>query len=189
MVYSFVCFYFTVRLFKGMWLNASHHQSFNWKAKTSSMQFWKRMRGLDGRLILLGTLRYVFIQRIHCCLYLKDNLMLCISSKKVTEGIICYNSDSEDDLKKDVCDLKSYPPFVECVVQCTRRGLKGGRQRRVNLVFNKMQTGLEVTHQNAFMSFACTTFSEEPIGGWFWLRGCELHQIECTIIILSLESL
>ena len=100
--------------------------------------------------------------------------MLCISSKKITEGIIRYNSDSEDDLKKDVCDLKSYPPFVECVVWCTRKALEGGRQTRVNLVFNKMQTGLEVTRHNAFMSFACTTFSEEPIGGWSWLRGCVL---------------
>ena len=142
-----------------MWLNASHHQSFNWERKTSSMQFWKRIRGLDGRLILLETLRYVYIQRIHRCSYLIDNLMLCISSKKITEGIIHYNSDSEDDLKKDVCDLKSYPPFVECMVQCTRKALKGGRQRRVKLVFNK-------TCHNAFMSFACTTFSEEPIGGW-----------------------
>ena len=152
-----------------MYLDASHHQSFNWKMKTSSMQFWERIRGLDGKLILLGTSRYVFIQIIHHCLYVLIqylfNLMLCISSKKITEGIIRYNIDNENDLKKDVCDLKSYPPCVECVVQCTRKALEGRRQRRVNLVFNKMQIGLEVIH-NAFMSFACTTFSEEPIGGW-----------------------
>ena len=101
--------------------------------------------------------------------------MLCISSKKITEGIIHYNSDSEIDLEKDVCAFRSYPPCVECVVQCTPEALEGGQQRRVHLGFYKMQTGLKVTRHNAFMSFACTTFSEEPIGGWSWLRCCELY--------------
>ena len=60
----------------------------------------------------------------------------------------------------------SYPPFVKCVVQCTRKALEGRRQRQVHLDFNKMQTGVEVTCHKAFMSSSCTTFSEEPIGGW-----------------------
>ena len=120
---------------------------------------------------------YIFREFTAVYMYIIDNLMLCISSKKITEGIIRYNSDSEDDLKKDVCDLKSYPPFVECMVQCTPKALEGGRQRRVELVFNK-------TRHNAFMSFACATFSEEPIGGWSLLRCCVL----CRYTIFYLWS-
>ena len=127
----------------------------------------------------------VCIQRIPSCLYILNRQFdFVYFLQKITKGIIHYNSDSKDDLKKDVCDLKSYPPFVECVVQCTREALEGGRKRRVNLVFNKMQTGLEVTRHNAFISFACITFSKEPIGGGSWLRCCEL----CQYTIYCLRS-